>query len=166
MICEMCGNEVPVTRPVFIEGTKLNVCPNCAKFGDEFRGNQSKAGSVPGPSAQIIEERLQKRERRMQTKDVYQGKETVEIVSNYGSVIRNARVAKGMDLKAFAASISEKQGTLAKVESNNLVPDDKLRKKLEKALDIQLTETVSSGVAVGGGQSNGKMTLENFIKKK
>lgn len=162
MICEMCGKEAP-TRPVFIEGTKLNVCPNCAKFGDEFRGSQSK-NSVPGPSAQIIEQRLQRREQRMQTKDVYRGTETVELVDNYGDVIRKARMAKGMDLKQFAASILEKEGMLAKVEANDLIPDDKLIKKLEKALGIKLTETVSSSGNIGGQQS-AKMSLGDFIKK-
>ena len=73
-------------------------------------------------------------------------------------------MAKGMDLDQFAASILEKKGILAKVEANDLIPDDKLIKKLEKALDIKLTETVSSGGRIGGGQ-NTKMSLGDFIKK-
>lgn len=162
MICEMCGKEAP-TRPVFIEGTKLNVCPNCAKFGDEFRGSSSRS-SAPGPSAQVIEQRLQRREQRMQTKDVYRGTETVELVDNYGDVIRKARVAKGMDLDEFAASILEKRGILAKIEANDLIPDDKMIKKLEKALDIKLTEAVSSTGKIGGAQST-RMSLGDFIKK-
>ena len=144
MICEMCGKEVPVTKPVFIEGSKLNVCQNCSKFGDDYRA-QSKSGGAPGPSAQVIEQRLQRREQRMQTKDVYRGTETVELIDDYGGAIRKARMAKGMDLDQFAASILEKKGILAKIEANQLVPDDKMVKKLEKALDIKLTETVSSG---------------------
>jgi putative transcription factor len=164
MICEMCGKEVPATRPVFIEGTKLDVCPNCSKFGDEHRGSPTK-GSAPAPSAQVIEQRLQRREQRMQVKDVYRGTETVELIDDYGGEIRKARMNKGMDLEQFAASILEKKGTIAKIESNDLVPNDKLVKKLEKALDIKLTESVSTGGKIGGGQ-NTKMTLNDFIKKK
>ena len=100
----------------------------------------------------------------MQTKDVYRGAETVELIDDYGGAIRKARLAKGMDLDQFAASILEKKGILAKVEANDLIPDDKLVKKLEKALDIKLTETVSSGGRIGGGQS-AKMSLGDFIKK-
>ena len=159
----MCGKEVPVTKPVFIAGAKLNVCPNCSKFGDDYRASQSKSGA-PGPSAQVIEQRLQRREQRMQTRDVYRGTETVELIDDYGGEIRKARMAKVMDLDEFAASIFEKKGILAKVEANQLVPDDKLIKKLEKALDIKLTETVSSGGRIGGGQST-KMSLGDFIKK-
>ena len=163
MICEMCGKEVPVTKPVFIEGTKLSVCPNCAKFGDDYRASQSKGGA-PGPTAQVIEKRLQRREQRMKTKDVYRGSETVELIDDYGGAIRKARIAKGMDLDEFAASIQEKRGILAKVEANDLIPDDKLVKKLEKALDIKLTETVSSGGRIGGSQSS-SMSLGDFIRK-
>ena len=163
MICEMCGKEVPVTKPAFIAGAKLNVCPNCSKFSDEYKASSSKSGA-PGPSAQVIEQRLQRREQRMQTKDVYRGTETVELIDDYGGEIRKARMAKGMDLDQFAASIFEKKGILAKIEANQLIPDDKMVKKLEKALDIKLTETVSSGGRIGGGQST-KMSLGDFIKK-
>lgn len=163
MICEMCGKEVPATRTMLIEGTKLDVCPNCSKFGDEYRGSRPK-GSAPTASPQVIEQRLQRREQRMKPKDIYRGKEDVELVDDYGGVIRKARMDKGMDLEEFAASIFEKKGILAKIESNDLVPDDKMVKKLEKALDIKLTETVSAGNSIGGGQSS-KMTLSDFIKK-
>ncbi len=161
MICEMCGKEVPLTKTVVIEGSRLNVCPNCARFGEDYRANQSGAPI----STSVIDQRLEKREKRMKTKDIYAGTSSVELVDDYGGVIREARVAKGMDLEQFAASILEKKGTLAKIESNSLVPDDKIIKKIEKALGIKLTETVKTGVTVGGGNGNNKMTLGNFIKK-
>jgi putative transcription factor len=137
------------------------VCPNCARFGEDYRANQSGAPI----STSVIDQRLEKREKRMKTKDIYAGTSSTELVDDYGGVIREAREAKGMDLEQFAASIQEKKGTIAKIESNSLVPDDKIIKKIEKALGIKLTETVQSGVSVGGGNSNNKMTLGNFIKK-
>lgn len=160
----MCGKEVPSTKPVFIERSKLNVCPNCAKFGDEYRGSQRSGSSAPAPSASIIEQRLQRREQRMRTRDIYEGSESSQLIGDYGEAIKEARLAKGMDLEQFAASISEKKGTLAKIESYDLVPNDKLIKKLEKALNIKLTEAVVAGGSIGGGQTT-RMTLSNFIKK-
>ena len=160
-ICEMCGKEVPLTKAVIVEGSRLNVCPNCARFGEDYRANQSGAPI----STSVIDQRLEKREKRMKTKDIYAGTSSTELVDDYGGVIREAREAKGMDLEQFAASIQEKKGTIAKIESNSLVPDDKIIKKIEKALGIKLTETVQSGVSVGGGNSNNKMTLGNFIRK-
>ena len=162
MICEMCGKEVPMTKTVIVEGSRLNVCPGCARFGEDYRASSSNGAPV---TQTVIEERLQKRERRMQSKDIYAGSASVELVDDYGGVIREARVAKGTDLDQFAAPILEKKGTLAKIESNNLIPDDKLIKKIEKALGIKLTESVKSGVTVGGGNGSNKMTLGNFIRK-
>jgi TIGR00270 family protein len=162
MICEMCGKEVPVTRPMIVEGTRLSLCPGCARFGDEYKGS---AGSTSAPvSKTVIEERLQKRERRMQTRDVYSST-TLELIDNYGSAIREAREAKGMDLEQFAASIFERKGIISRIEANDLVPDDKMIAKLEKALGIKLKEAVQSGAKVGGGSNSGSMTLSNFIKK-
>ncbi len=151
-----------MTKTVIVEGSRLNVCPGCARFGEDYRASSSNGAPV---TQTVIEERLQKRERRMQSKDIYAGSASVELVDDYGGVIREARVAKGMDLDQFAASILEKKGTLAKIESNNLIPDDKLIKKIEKALGIKLTESVQSGVTVGGGNGSNKMTLGNFIRK-
>jgi len=161
MICEMCGKEVPLTKSVIVMGSKLNVCPNCSKFGEDYRANQSGTPI----SSTVIEQRLERREKRMQTKDIYAGTATVELIDDFGGVIREAREAKGMDLEAFASSILEKKGTISKIESNSLIPDDKLIKKIEKALGIKLTETVQSGVTVGGGNNSNRMTLGNFIKK-
>ena len=160
MICEMCGKDVPQTRAVIVEGTKLNVCPNCSKFGEDYRAQS--AGGAP-VSQTVIDERLEKRERRMKSKDIYAGSSSVEVIDDFGGAIRAAREEKGMDLEQFASLIQEKKGTLAKVESNNLIPDDKLIKKIEKALGIKLTETVQAGSSIGGSNS-GKMTLGNFIK--
>ena len=163
MLCELCGKDAGTARPIFIEGTKLNVCQNCVRFGEEYKTQQGKPGA-PAPSALVIEERLQRRERRMQTRDVYASAHSTEIVDDYGKVIKDARTAAGMDMEQFAASISEKKGLIAKIESNDLVPDEKLMRKIEKALNIRLTETVQTGIGSNRPQT-AKMTLENFIKK-
>lgn len=100
----------------------------------------------------------------MRVKDVYRESETVQLVNDYGGVIRKARMAKGIDIEQFAASILEKKGILAKIEANDLVPDDKLVKKLEKVLNIKLTEVVSSKGSISCNQS-ARMSLGDFIKK-
>ncbi|MCK9322391.1 MAG: helix-turn-helix domain-containing protein, partial [Candidatus Methanomethylophilaceae archaeon] len=76
-----------------------------------------------------------------------------------------AREAKGMELEDFAKSILEKKGTIGKIEANDLIPDDKMIAKLEKALGIKLREAVQSGAIVGSGNKSNSMTLSNFIKK-
>jgi putative transcription factor len=159
----MCGNEVPITKPMLVEGTKLSLCPNCARFGDEYKVANAQPGSPA--SRTVIEDRLQRRERRMQTRDIY-SVSTRELIEDYGTKVRIAREAKGLDIDEFAKSIFEKRGIIAKIEANDLVPDDKMINKLEKALGITLKETVQSGGQVGaGGARSESMTLSNFIKK-
>jgi len=150
---------------MIVEGSKLNLCQNCARFGDEYKG----AGTTTSPNASVpksvIEDRLQRRERRMQTRDIY-SVSSRELIGDYGTAIRNAREAKGLDLEEFSKSIFERKGTIARIEANDLVPDDKLIAKLEKALDIILKEEVQSGAQIGGsGKKPDSMTLSNFIKK-
>jgi putative transcription factor len=133
------------------------------RFGEEYKAKDGRP-DAPAPNASVIEERLQKREKRMQTKDVYATSGSVEIIDDYGKVIKDARTAAGMDIEQFAASIFEKKGIIAKVEANDLVPDEKLMRKIEKALNIKLTEVVQA--SAGTNKAPGaKMTLENFIKK-
>jgi len=163
MICEMCGKDVPITKPMLVEGSRLNLCQNCARFGDEYKGSTASPDTPIQKS--VIEDRLQRRERRMQTRDIY-STTTRELIGDYGNVIRNAREAKGLDLEEFAKSIFERKNTLARIEANDLVPDDKLILKLEKALGITLKEDVQTGGQIGaGGKKSDGMTLSNFIRK-
>lgn len=162
MICELCGKEGP-TREAIISGARLQVCQSCARFG-ELSGSGGSSGSGAPVSQSVIDQRLEKRKRRMQSKDIYAGTTSVELIDDYGGAIRRAREAQGKDLKDFANEIQEKQGILAKIEANDLVPDEKLMKKLEKALNIKLTETVETGGSTQGARAGG-MTLANFIKK-
>jgi len=162
MICEMCGKEVPATKPVFIDKTKLNLCGACAKFGDEQR--EAKGAAQKGPSAQAIENRLQNRERRMQTRDIYSQKDARHLRDDYGDAIKAARLDKGMSQEDFAASIGIKKGMLSKIEANNMIPEDKLVSRIEKALGISLMENVTYSGGTSGS-SGGKMTLQDFIKR-
>jgi putative transcription factor len=159
----MCGKDVPITKPMLVEGTKLSLCQNCARFGDEYKGQQTAAPGAPVNKA-VIEQRLEKRERRMQTRDVF-STSSRELIDDYGTVIRRAREAKGMDLEEFSKSILERKGNIARIEANDLVPDDKLVAKLEKALNIKLREQVQTGAQIGGSNRSEGMTLSNFIKK-
>ena len=167
MICEMCGKDIPTTRPMMVEGTKLNLCPACAKFGDEYKSLAARSDGAADEgmpySKTVIQERLEKRERRMQTRDIYLSTGSTALVADYGKRIQQARVKRGLSPEDFAKSISEKKGTLVKVEAQSLVPDDRLIAKLEKTLDIKLREMIQDGAVMGGQRSEG-MTLGNFIK--
>ena len=65
---------------------------------------------------------------------------TDELVDDYGVVIRRAREARGMSHEDLALKIREKASLLKKIEREAIVPEDKVRKKLERTLQITLTE--------------------------
>jgi len=103
MICEMCGKEFSSLLPVRIEGTVLNVCRECARFGDNVR-----AGGKPGTTAEpsVIQARLQNRERRMKTRDVYEGgEESIELAEDFPKRVKEAREKLGWKQEELAAKI-------------------------------------------------------------
>lgn len=67
---------------------------------------------------------------------------TDELVDDYGSVIRRARDKRGMSQEELALEIREKVSLLKKIEREDLVPEDSIRKKLERVLGITLTERI------------------------
>ena len=89
MVCELCGKDVTFCKKVMIEGVLLEVCTECAKFGTEAKKGQAKAA---GPKP-VIEQRLERRERRYRQKDVYSDGATEELAEDYPARIRNARAA-------------------------------------------------------------------------
>jgi putative transcription factor len=47
---------------------------------------------------------------------------------------------KGWDQKTLAREIKEREILIKKIEKGDLIPEDEVRKKLEKALEISLVE--------------------------
>lgn len=164
MRCELCGKETNAARPAYVEGSKLTVCPDCVRFGDEFKGGRGNTSSASNSNLSVIEERLDKRERRMKAKDVY-AVETKELVVDYTELIKEARRKKDWDQEKLAHVISEKKSIITKIESGGFTPPDALIRKLEKALEIKLTETVQSSGGAKATSSGNRMTLADFIKK-
>jgi len=159
----MCGKEMASLLPVRIEGTVLNVCRDCARFGDSVRAG-GKQQTTAEPS--VIQARLQNRERRMKSRDVYEGgEESIELAVDFSKRIKEAREKMGLKQEELAAKMNERVSIIHKLESGSMYPDDALIKKVEKTLDIKLKEKVMIA-PVERSSNNRGMTLEDFIKKK
>ncbi|MCU0631734.1 MAG: multiprotein bridging factor aMBF1, partial [Methanolinea sp.] len=74
-----------------------------------------------------------------------------EIVEDYGERIRNARMEKGWTQKDLAMQLKEKELLIKKIEKRDLIPEDELRRKLEKALDIRLIDAPAEEEGKRGG---------------
>jgi putative transcription factor len=161
MLCELCGKETDRLFTVQIEGTILKVCKDCSKFGD-----QAKAGGKEPANKLAIENRLQNRERRMKTKDVYeQQEETIELIVDYPKRIKDTREALGWKQEELASKMGERLSIITKLERGDMRPDDALIHKVEKTLGIKITERVSVMKPEKAAVAKGGMTLSDFIKK-
>jgi len=159
MMCELCGKETQRIKTVFIEGTELKVCPECARFGED----RSSTKTETGVKAQIAQ-RLERRERRMKTRDVYSQGETLDLVEDYSTRIRDARMARDWKQETLAVKINEKKSVITKIESGHMRPNDALLKKLERALGITLKEKASTLKVDSKNISSKAMSLGDFVR--
>ncbi len=140
MQCEMCGRDFPNTKKVNIEGTTINACSECSKFGLGGNVDESSAGS-----ATYIEKRLENRQRRMREKNVYD-RNIRELADDYPKRIREARNKLGITQDELAKSLNEKKSIISQMETGSFTPSERLIAKLESSLNIKLTEAANVAV--------------------
>ncbi len=162
MICEMCGRDFPHLKRVLVDGVSLMVCQDCARFGEESGPTAAKkAAPTPG----VISQRLEKRERRMQSRSIYEQEEEV-LALDYGRRILEARRKKGYSQEELARKLNEKKSVIQKLEHEDMIPTEAMIKKLERELNIKLKEKAERA-SLGGGlpreQSSG-LTIGDLIK--
>ncbi|MCD6462061.1 MAG: TIGR00270 family protein [Thermoplasmata archaeon] len=158
MICELCGKDVPVLNPIVIEGTTLNVCRECARFGTA--AGEGKRASSGGRGS--LEERLERRERRLRERDVF-GEDEYVLAEDYPQRIRRGRERLGLSQEELATKLAEKKSVIAKLEKGDIRPDNALIKKIEHHLSISLRERVREALTPGRRGSR-PLTLGDLIK--
>lgn len=148
MQCELCGKEI-LGKPkhVVVEGAALETCAACRNLGTEIRQPriftepQNKTAARP----------------RSRYRDIYRQIEG-EVDPEFDEIVRRARQRAGLTQEELAAKIMERALVIKKIERKELTPDDKLRKKLEKALDVSLLVDIGREKAQRGKLS-GNLTL-------
>lgn len=159
MQCELCGNEIKGhAKLVNVEGAELQVCAQCARYGREVQQPKRPLTKV-SPKGTARPDKMTKTERQRRDLFDYMGSDVVE---EYGERIRKAREAKGWSQKQLALEIKEREILIRKIEKCELIPEDSVRAKLEKALGISLTENEMEEVkARKGGRMD--VTLGDLI---
>ena len=143
MQCEMCGETVRgIPKLVRVEGAELQVCSKCEKYGTEIQQKRAPAAGrpalrQPGSPAHAIPPAQPSSYRK---RDLFDYME-VEVVDDYAVRIRKARMEKGLSQKDLAMAMKEKEHLIKKIENGELMPEDAVRKKIEKVLEIRLIDT-------------------------
>jgi len=177
--CEMCGAETGSPKTIKVEGAELSVCADCADFGTEVRtGDDGASGSTKystdssgssgsssgstGSSRSSAGGGSSSRSRR----DMFD--EMEEIVEDYDDRIRTAREAAGLSQSELADQLNEKASFIRKLERGESLPNDTIRRKLERALDVDLVEGGGGDEEEewSGGSSQSGMTLGDVVKRK
>jgi len=136
MQCEICGSDIKGNAiRVNVEGSVLDVCGRCAHYGKPA-DKWSPVSRKMLPTERVIVTHKPRR-------DVFDKLEG-EIIGDYAEAIRKARESQGLTIEELASKMMEKAALIRKIEREELVPEDSVRKKLEAALGIKLTEKFSS----------------------
>lgn len=173
MQCEMCGETVRgAPKLVRVEGAELQVCSKCEKFGTEVQQvrrtdllkltTRGPAGKPATPAAGAAGQTWHKRDMF----DFMGG----EVVEDYAARIKHARMEKGLTQKDLAMQMKEKEHLIKKIENGELIPEENVRKKLEKVLEIQLIDApaeIEAGKKVPGSITStlGDLTIIRKVKK-
>ncbi|MEM2133478.1 MAG: multiprotein bridging factor aMBF1 [Candidatus Jordarchaeaceae archaeon] len=166
MLCEVCGKKI-IGKPknVNIEGAELTVCENCVKFGDSLKDlSVTSKGSktiLVSPKKVI---RVKRPRAKLDSKDFFLDEDLVE---DYAYKIRRAREGKGLSHEELAKKINERVTIIKKIETGKMQPSLALVKKLEKELQINLTEKSDSKIMTTTSKDQSKeLTLGDIIKIK
>ncbi|MFH0818367.1 MAG: multiprotein bridging factor aMBF1 [Candidatus Micrarchaeota archaeon] len=147
--CEICGRESQLYL-VEIDRARLRVCFDCSKSGRLLEAPK------PQLKKKVHEEGFQSGPARVKTE--------MDLVSDYGSKIKQAREKMHITRDVLAEMINEKESFLDRVEAEKTMPTEALGRKLEKALKISLYEEVGTGSsATQKGEKKG-LTLGDVIK--
>lgn len=141
----------------------MRVCPVCAKYGTPVKEAPVASGSSSG--SRMHGSHAPARHVRMSRKDTEMLESTEVLVEDYSERIRKAREHMSLTQEELAKKILEKRTVIAKLERSEMHPDNKLIKKLEKALDIKLTEKVYDSEVKTSTKASG-LTLGDLLKDK
>ena len=149
----MCGSEEQLFKAK-IEGTEMNVCSECSKFGEIIT---------------IVKEEHKKPKKEVKPAQVEKEPEVVEtIVSDFAEKLRKKREELGLDQENFAKKLNQKKSIVHKMENGEIVPSIDLAKKIEKLLGVKLIEEYAEKDISfkGKGTSSEELTIGDLIKVK
>ncbi|MBN1133579.1 MAG: TIGR00270 family protein, partial [Methanosarcinaceae archaeon] len=145
---------------ITIDGSELDVCGKCSQYGTLTK----KRTPVSRKDTPVVPRTPAKTSRPRKTG--FEGLD-YEFIDGYDQIIRDARQSRGWTQEELAAKMKEKVSLIKKIERGEIVPEDSVRVKLERTLDIKLTERVGesdwSGERLNKGTTLGDIVT---IKRK
>ena len=152
MQCDLCGTETENLFRAVVEGTELNVCKDCAKYGKVVEKKPVRA----------IEEKEEYAKKPAEPE-----REIIQvIVPDFAQRIKKKRESLGLKQKDFAKKISEKESLVHNLETGSFKPSISLATKLERFLKIKLIEEYEEGHQKGSKTEADGFTIGDLVKVK
>ncbi|MEM3364453.1 MAG: multiprotein-bridging factor 1 family protein [Candidatus Micrarchaeia archaeon] len=129
--CEVCGAKKAV-KTAIIEGVRLEVCMDCAKLGKIVESSTTTIARQKSGDAHIGMKKENKKAALESSRE--------EIVEDYAEILQKQISRIGISYGQLARSIDENESYLKRVVHGDTLPTLKLAKKLEKALNVKITE--------------------------
>jgi putative transcription factor len=188
--CEMCGAETSSPRTVKIEGAELDVCDSCAGFGTEVREQGSESTSTKYSTGSSGSSGRSGRSGGGESGGESAGSGAGEsgggsgsggsrsgsrrpdpfdddtLAQDYDDRLREAREGTGLSQADLAKELNEKASLIRKLERGEMLPSNRVQKKLERRFDIDLTEEGAEDTEWEGGASTGSYTFGDVVKRK
>ena len=173
--CEMCGSEESSLTTTKVEGAELELCEECQGFGTTVETQESTGGTSKystssssgkssssggaGGSGSSSSGGSNRRKR-----DMFDDMD--ELAGDYDDRIREARESLGLTQEELAGDLNEKASLIRKLERGDILPSDEVMEKLEKKLEITLTEGTDVDDTEWSSGSSGSMTLGDVVERK
>jgi putative transcription factor len=151
--CDMCGLSSSKLISMKIEGTIMNVCPNCARYGNSLESPSKRVNNFT--SNHVRREYVDPDANKI-------------ITNNFSSIVKNARERKGLKQEQVAKQLNEKESLIHSIESGSLKPRFKTARKLEKFFKIHLIEEItnfSKDKNISSNEEAKPLTMGDLLKK-
>ena len=145
--CNLCGQEFMQLNKAEVEGTIVDVCNGCLRFGRKIE--------LPQTSYKV--------QKKIDFKSLEE--EDLLLVSGYGEKMRKARESMGWTRVDLASKMKEKKSVIKRLEEEKMEPNEKLMKRVEKLLGISLSEKYQE-VKTGRTKEKTKLTVGDIVSVK
>jgi putative transcription factor len=168
--CEMCGAESSSLTTTKVEGAELDLCDECSDFGTEVRTESSSSSSTKystsssSSSSSASGGTGSSGGGSSRRRDMFDDMD--QVVTDYDERIRSAREDRGLSQEELANELNEKASLIRKLERGDVLPSDEVQTKLERKLDVSLSEGGGGEDAEWSGGSSTTTTLGDVVKRK
>jgi len=155
MECELCGKSSYSLKEVNVDGVKFMVCEQCAIPYEKKPSTQKFESHEFIPKGKKIRNFIDSQEFHR-----------INLISEWGKLIRKKREEQGLTIEELAEKIIEKESTINKLDNEKTIPSKQLIEKIEKFFSIKLIDENENDFVQEKKEESQGFTLMDFVKKK